>query len=378
MTIESRRLAPNMVCAIALLASALVCTLPIAAGAQGAAPAQRYGIAVKRPVLQGACRNCPWGALGDAVKKMMVPYGYNVAVCYTCDRADGVRIVSKRLYPPEISDRQFAEGTLTRPQAPIDFGIISAEDVTWAYEGTGPFKKDGPIKNLRVIAQIDNPEYLMVAAVKSSGITDLKQISEQKRPVRMMVGVGGDLLDHVLEYYGMSEADIVAWGGKILQGNALLKNPDFDIIIGMGVLANNPEGNMWYEMTQKKNLRFFPIPEDLRQKLVKEDGAESVDLPFRYMRGVGDAPIPTVGIHGTDVYGRDDLPDPFVHDVAMALDEQRGLLKWTNQPFSYNEKIVWDGRGVPLHPAAAAYYRERGYVTQVADTGASEAAPPTP
>jgi len=135
----------------------------------------------------------------------------------------------------------------------------------------------------------------MVAAVKSSGITDLKQISEQKRPVRMMVGVGGDLLDHVLEYYGMSEADIVAWGGKILQGNALLKNPDFDIIIGMGVLANNPEGNMWYEMTQKKNLRFFPIPEDLRQKLVKEDGAESVDLPFRYMRGVGDAPIPTVG-----------------------------------------------------------------------------------
>jgi len=35
----------------------------------------------------------------------------------------------------------------------------------------------------------------------------------------------------------------------------------------------------------------------------------------------------------------------------MALDEQRGLLKWTNQPFSYNEKIVWDGRGVPLHPA---------------------------
>jgi len=148
MTIESRRLAPNMVCAIALLRlrSFALCPLP----PELRAPPRHsdMGSPSNVPSCRAACRNCPWGALGDAVKKMMVPYGYNVAVCYTCDRADGVRIVSKRLYPPEISDRQFAEGTLTRPQAPIDFGIISAEDVTWAYEGTGPFKKDGPIKNL--------------------------------------------------------------------------------------------------------------------------------------------------------------------------------------------------------------------------------------
>ena len=52
---------------------------------------------------------------------------------------------------------------------------------------------------------------------------------------------------------------------------------------------------MWYEMTQKKDLIFFPIPEELRQKLVKENGGILLDLPFRYMQGVGDAPIATVG-----------------------------------------------------------------------------------
>ena len=28
-----------------------------------------------------------------------------------------------------------------------------------------------------------------------------------------------------------------------------------------------------------------------------------VDLPFRYMRGVGDKPLPTIGTSGTAVYG---------------------------------------------------------------------------
>jgi TRAP-type uncharacterized transport system substrate-binding protein len=119
---------------------------------------------------------------------------------------------------------------------------------------------------------------------------------------------------------------------------------------------------MWYEMTQKKDLVFFPVPEDLRQKLVAENDAVLVNLPFRYMRGVGDAPLPTVGLSGLAIYGRDDLPDSFVRDVTQALDLRHGLIKWANQPFSYDPATVWNGQGVPLHPAAAAYYRERGYM----------------
>ena len=46
-------------------------------------------------------------------------------------------------------------------------------------------------------------------------------------------------------------------------------------MLGTGVLSNYPEGNMWYEMSQKKDLVFLQIPEDLRQKLAKEHGASS-------------------------------------------------------------------------------------------------------
>ena len=67
-----------------------------------------------------------------------------------------------------------------------------------------------------------------------------------------------------------------------LAGNAHVKNPRFDVMLGTGVLSSYPEGNssypegnMWYEMSQKKDLVFLQIPEDLRQKLAKEHGASS-------------------------------------------------------------------------------------------------------
>ena len=347
--------------AIAVLACVFVWALPAPSRAQQTGAAQHYGIAAKRPVLQAACQYCPWGALADIVKKIMAP-GYDVAVCYSCSGVNSVRIVSRRLVGPEISDRQFAEGTVYLPEGPIDFGITQTDRVRWAYDGTEAYKQDGPFKNLRIIARIENPSYLMVAAPKSSGITDLRQIRKDKMPLRLLEGNGGAPLEAVMDYYGFSKKDVQGWGGKILVGNSLLLNPNFDLMMGVGVVANYPEGGMWYQMSQKKDLVFFPLPEDLRQKLVRDYGAELVDLPFRYMRGVGDAPLPTVGFGGLAVYGRDDLPDQFVYDVAKGLDEKHGLIKWAGQPFSYDPATVSDGRGVPLHPAAARYYRERGYL----------------
>jgi TRAP transporter TAXI family solute receptor len=318
------------------------------------------GVAAKRPVLQAACDHCPWGALGNLVKKIMASYGYDVQVCLSCSGREGARIVAKRLFPPEISDRQFAEGTLVNPDGPIDFGVTGVDFVRRAYDGTANFP-EGAFKNLRMIARIENPSYLILAVTKESGITDLKQVRERRMPVRILAGVGA-LVAPVLAYYNLTPKDVEALGGTIYAGNALLKNSNFDIIIGSGVLANNPEGNMWYEMSAKKDLLFLPLPDDLRQKVVAQGEAQLVEIPFRYMRGVGDKPVPTVGTSGEAVYGRDDLPDQFAYDVARGLDEQHGLLKWAVVPFSYDPATVTDGGGVPLHPGAERYYRERGYL----------------
>src|SRR3984957_10615107 len=110
-------------------------------------------------------------------------------------------------------------------------------------------------------------------------------------------------------------------------------------------------------MSLKKDLVFLALSDDLRQKLAREDGAQLVDIPFRYMRGVGDKPVVTVGTSGEAVYGRDDLPDQFAYDVAKGLDEQHGLLKWAVVPFSYDPATVAGGGGGPLPPGAGPYDR---------------------
>src|SRR5262249_60316195 len=122
--------------------------------------------------------------------------------CYGCSGENGARYVSKRLMSAEVSDRLFAQGVSTRPDAPVDFGITQAEYVRRAYEGSGGYKKDGPFANLRLIARIESPAYLMIAAVKSSGITDLRQIREKKLPARSMIGPNPSLLDSVRDYSG--------------------------------------------------------------------------------------------------------------------------------------------------------------------------------
>src|SRR5581483_12284272 len=306
--------------------------------------------------MQAACKACPWGALAEIVKTMMAPYGYDVAICHSCSAANATPTVAKRLPSVPVTERQVFFGVTPGPPAPMDFGATQLGGVVSAYRGQTRDLPEG--RDLRLLARIEQPSYLMIAVTKESGLTDLKQIRERKMPVRIL---GGNAA--IQEYYGLTAKDVEALGGKILAGNNLLKNPNFDVIIGGGVLANNPEGNMWYEMTIRKDLIFLPIPEEVRQRLVKDNPlAQLVNLPFRYMRGVPDTPIASVGTSGTAVYGREDMPESFAYDVAKAIDEHRDLLKWAIMPFSFDSATVADGAGVPLHPGAARYYREHGYL----------------
>jgi TRAP-type uncharacterized transport system substrate-binding protein len=317
---------------------------------------QEWGIAVKRPVVQAACKSCPWGALAEVVKKMMAPYGYDVAVCHTCSAANAIPTVAKRLPSVPVTERQVPLGVTPGPPAPMDFGVTQLGSVLNAYRGQTQNVPEG--RNLRLIARIEQPSYLMIAVTKESGLTDLRQIRERKMPVRILGGHAA-----IQEYYGISAAEVGALGGRMLPALSAVRDLNFDVIMGGGVMSNYPEGNMWYETTTVKDLIFLPVPEEVRQRIVKESPLTTlVDLPWRYMRGVPDTPIASVGTSGTAVYARDDVPEAFAYDVAKAIDEHHDLLKWAIMPFSYDPKTVADGAGVPLHPGAARYYRERGYV----------------
>jgi len=337
------------------------------------AVADSSGVAEKKPVLAGSCITCPWGEIAEFVKEAMKPEGYDVQICFNCNRVDSPRFVAEGLSPPPLTPVDAAEGTTTRPLGPVDFGVTDALRAKWAYDALYDYKDDKPHRNLRLVALIEDPVYFIIAVKANSGITDLRQIAEKRMPVRIMTE-GGPLIDPILDYYGLTKKNLESWGGRFAFIMAREK-PDFDVMISaIGSLANNPESNAWYEMSQKYDLRYLELAPDLRAKMATEFGLSNVELPLGYLRGVTRA-IPSLGRSGDAILVRDDAPNGFAYDVAKAVDQYRERLKWFDRPYSYDSRTVWQDFDVPLHPGAARYYREAGYRHQEGqkpDVGSTE------
>jgi len=350
-----------------LLALGLIATTSVVASAQDAtnAPAQRTtGFALKKPVAGAACPQCPWGSMAEVLKAAIKPYGWDIQICYYCaGSAREVRLVMKSAMatPPEKP----SPNDLPTPKGPIDFGIAGLEFVKWAYNGIHDFARDPgtPAKDLRLIANIQEVNYYFVAVKADSGITNLSEIVEKKLPVKMVVrmGIGGDFTPAVMQYYGITDEKIKSFGGTFATGYN--RNNDTDVFVGFGSLVNAPEYNVWYQASQKYDLKFLELAPDLREKLKKEFFVQDGTIPLNALRGV-DRRIPTVIRNGTLIYGKATMPDDFAYTMAKAIDEHQELLGMANSSmnWAYNWRTVWKALDIPLPPGAAKYYKEVGYM----------------
>ena len=336
----------------------LLVFLAVSAGIPGVA--QEIGIKVKKPVFGGACKACPWGAMAEIVRAAMQPYGYDVQVCYTCSGVDAPRIVAGAKIGP--APKPQSATPIAPPKGPVDFGATALHFLWAAYQGTGAFAADGPMKNLRLLANIQDPLYLVVAVKADSGITDLRQIKEKKMPVRIIGNLEASYSDAVLGYYGITAKELESWGGRMVRSNTEGRK-NFDVVIHEASRGNPPEFNLFNEISETAELKYLDLPEDLLAQMATKFELERHDIPVGFLRGV-DRTIPTVGRSGTVVYGRADMPEDFAYAVAKALDEQQGLFAWSNNTFSYNRHTVGKAFGIPLHPGAARYYREKGYIAK--------------
>ena len=222
------------------------------------------------------------------------------------------------------------------------------------------YAKDKPRTNLRLLANIQDPSFVLVAAKAETGITDLSQIRQKRWPVRILTaGIGGDSTN-ILAHFGLSRQIIEDAGGHV--GNTPEDREKFDVAIGGGGgMTTAPEWRIWTEISQKFDLNFLALPDDLLAQLAKEGEQERGTIPAGLYRGIV-RPIPSVVRTGTVIYGRTDMPEEFAYLVAKAMDEQQQLLQWRHLNFSYNVHTVWKGFEVPLHPGAARYYKEKGYM----------------
>jgi TRAP-type uncharacterized transport system substrate-binding protein len=243
----------------------------------------------------------------------------------------------------------------------VEFGVTETNFLSWLYEGKQIYASDGPQRQLRLLARIEDPVYILVAVKSGSSVTDLAQLASLKRPLRIL-SENDPWIQPILQHYHLTRAEVEAAGGKFSNAMALHKDGDFDLLISsLGSLGGNLESNVWYEMSQRFELRYLDVPHDVLVRIVATLGGEITWVPVGYLRGV-ERRIETVGRSGQAIYGRADMPDDFAYAVAKAMDEQQSLLKWAIRPFSYDVHTVWKNGPVKLHPGAERYYREVGYL----------------
>ena len=165
----------------------------------------------------------------------------------------------------------------------------------------------------------------------------------------------------VLKYYGISSGDIEAWGGKmrVTQEEALKGN--FDIISGfLASPALNRESSSWTTLSQQFDLYFIELPEELLKQIAQQNvDSEIVTAQHGLLKGLNRR-IKTLGRSGESVlHAMIHLNRQ--HDLAKAIDENHGALKWFIKYIPTIRKQYGRISGTPA-PGAERYYREVGYM----------------
>ena len=120
----------------------------------------------------------------------------------------------------------------------------------------------------------------------------------------------------------------------------------------------------WVPRAAEVGMRILPIEEPVLQQLEAQGfrratitRAQAPQLP---------ADVPTLDFSGWPVFTLDSAPDDFVRACCAALEVRKGAIPWQGDGPLPLERMCIDAPDTPLtaplHPAAEAFWRERGYL----------------
>jgi TRAP-type uncharacterized transport system substrate-binding protein len=321
------------------------------------------GIAAKKPVYAGGCKACPFGELGYVTKEALAFYGYDVHVCTTCATSLAATDMSLKETKQQAEPDPYSSfRLLIENTPPVVPDISTGNDVLMSRllhgEGDSPGSIPSIKSNLRLIVALNTPTWYVVAVRRSLGITSLTQLKNRRD-----IWIYGGANSPVLKYYGLTREMLQKNGGGFVSGSDREHRASADVWIGdLASLTGTWENRMWGEITQMNDLTFLQLDEALLDQLVSTGEYERSMLPLAYFRGV-DRPIRTVSRTGATytIYVRDDAPDDFAYTMAKAFYEHRDIFRRQLTPFYYDSELATKSV-LPLHPGAAKYYKEIGFL----------------
>lgn len=246
-----------------------------------------------------------------------------------------------------------------------EMGLCFNVSSKWAYEGKVAYKE--PIKNIRGIVGGLNKQYVGVIVRKGLKADSLRDVKNKKMRVRIYTmppyGASAASAGLLLEAYGMSFDMIKSYGGTVEHTTfpaiiSAFKDGRGDIFIHC-ITAAHPAVT---EIAISSSVKFFSI-ESKEMDIMTGHGYSPSVFPKGSFKGQdSDVDLPLLA---TNVIVNVDMSDELAYIIAKTVCEnKKGLVKGHPAFKAFVPENAWklDVVGLPIHPGAEKYFREKGWM----------------
>ena len=246
-----------------------------------------------------------------------------------------------------------------------DMGVAENSMLNAFKTGLEPYKAPTP-KGIATVANLwDRINYQIVSPV-SSPVKDLRDLKAMKN-VNIGVGsTGGStekIFRNILKEYGITYEDIKKNGGKVVTNGFddianMVKDGQIDVFVWIG------PGEAWFivDVSGSVPLKFLNIESGIAKKVAATLGCNVGTLPAEFYKGKVGPDVTTLWDTNAIIV-RDNLDEESAYRLTQAVIEGRDDIALANPAWkSIDPAKAWQGTVYPLHPGAARYYKEKGYM----------------
>ena len=241
----------------------------------------------------------------------------------------------------------------------LEFGVAQSDWQYHAYNGSSRFEEAGAFEGLRAVFSV-HPEPFTVVARADSGITTFDDMKGK----RVNIGNPGSgqrgTMEVLLEAKGWTTDDFaLATELKAAEQSAALCDNQIDAMV---YTVGHPSGSI-QEATTACDSVLVEVAGDAVTGLVEANPFyRTATIPGGMYRG-NDNDVMTFGVGATFVTSAD-VSEDAVYAVVSSVFENFDDFKGLHPAFANlkPEEMIKDGLSAPLHPGAAKYYKEKGWI----------------
>lgn len=236
----------------------------------------------------------------------------------------------------------------------FSFSTMAAE----AWEGKAFFEKQGKLQNIRGLAVLF-PEPTQFVVWADSGINDIAQLKGKSMTPGPKGSAIAPVTSYVLEAYGLSFEDFKTRFMSFREAGQQMIDGHIDAIL-YGAMAYPAPPII--AASSKQQIKLLPLSDAAIAAVIeKHKGLDPYTLAAGSYQGV-DYPVKGIVAYVVALCSKE-MPDDIAYSIAKSISDNFNRYKEITKAIALGkQEDMGRSFGIPLHPGAAKYYKEKGWL----------------